>query len=425
MRYVYSAILYLLLPLVVARFVWRSIREPAYRQRLGERLGWYSADLPGAAGPVLWVHAVSLGEVQAAVVLVRALLGRYPNHQLVVTTSTPAGSHQVRQLFGDQVIHVYVPWDLPGACRRFLARFQPRVLLLLETELWPNLITLSTWQGCRCLLVNARLSARSARRYACVPAFTSQVMQQLWHVCCQTSQDAERFARGGVLPAKLSVGGSLKYEASFDASLQQHAQRLRAEHALGERPVLLAASTHEGEEALLLQAFAQLRRQFPDLLLVLAPRRPERFAAVAGLCMAHGLDGTRRTSHCAVAAAHQVLLVDTLGELAAFFGLAHVAFIGGSLVPHGGHNPLEAALWSVPVISGPHVHNFADVYARLRAARAALEVTTAEQLALAVSELLTDDAARLARGRAGCLTVEENRGALSATMALLEQTLRN
>ena len=425
MRYVYSAILYLLLPLTLVRMLFRSIKVPDYRRRLAERFGWFSVPEQSIERPVLWVHAVSLGEVQAAAPLVRALLNDYPDYRVVLTTTTPAGSQQVRRLFGDSVFHIYLPWDLPGAIQRFHEPLNPRVLILLETELWPNLITLSARFGCRCLLVNARLSQRSARRYGYVEFFTAQVINQLQHVLCQSAADAQRFARLGVSPQKLSVGGSLKYETVRSARLQQAAQAVSSLLAVTGRPVILAASTHAGEEDVLLQAFAQIRSKIPDSLLVIAPRRAERFAAVAELCDAQTMAFTRWTSQIAVPAEHPVLLVDTLGELAPFFGVASVAFIGGSLVRHGGHNPLEAALWGVPVIAGKHVHNFDDVYARLRARDAVAVVHSADELAEVVTSLLLDDAVRQQMGQAGEQVLAENRGALQATLQLLEQTLRD
>lgn len=416
MRYLYSALLYCLLPLMLVRLLWRSRRVPGYRRRLGERFGFYSQDVL-SGNPVLWIHAASVGEVAASAGLVERLLGDYPQGRVLVTTATPTGSARVRELFGERVAHVYCPWDLPGAVRRFLRWARPDVLLLVETELWPNLLYLARTGGCRAALVNGRLSRRSAARYARVAPFSRWLLGQLDRIACRSHTDSERFLALGAQNQRLSVSGNLKWEAGLTPGVRLRGERLRA-HFAG-RQFLLAASTHPGEEALVIESWQSVARHVPGCGLVLVPRHPERGAEVAALCRASGLRVAQLSSGLPGESEFDVLLGDTLGDLAALYAVATVAFVGGSLVPVGGHNPVEASLWEAPVVSGPHIRNFEDTYSVLLAAGAVELVENSTALGSTVRQLLDDPARRAQLSAAAATVVRANRGALERVLALV------
>lgn len=412
MRHLYSLLLVLLLPLQLLRLLWRSRRAPAYRRRIGERLGWFTP--PPHDRPLIWVHAVSLGETLAARPLLERILEQLPQYRLAVTTTTPTASAQLQRLFGTRVFHVYAPWDTPGAVRRSLSRLQPRLLLIMETELWPNLLLQCARRGCPVLLANARLSARSAARYRRVPGFTRRTLEFLDGIAAQTEEDARRLRDLGAPTERLQVLGNLKHDLQIGEALRAQAAQLRRAWHLGERPVLIAASTHPGEEELALQAFARLRAAQPAALLLLVPRHPERAGALAARCRDAGWNLCRRSSGDAVDPAVDLLLVDTVGELLLFYGLADIAVVGGSFAGHGGHNPLEPAAWGLPVLCGPSMFNFAQAAARLQAAGALTTVSDGAQLAEQVLSLAADEQARRDRGSAGRAIVAAGRGVLEA-----------
>jgi 3-deoxy-D-manno-octulosonic-acid transferase len=428
MRHLYSALLYALLPLVLLRMLWRSRRLPAYRQRLAERFGWFGAGGdPSAADacPAIWVHAASVGEVQAAAPLLENLLQDFPAFRLVVTTTTPTGSQRVRALFAGRVLHVYAPWDLPGSVCRFLDRTRPRLVVLMETELWPNLVHYCHARGCRIVLANARLSQRSADGYARIPGLARTVLAQLDAVACQFASDGERFLSLGLPPHKLQITGSVKFDARPDAAAHTRAVALRERLGDASRHILLAASTHPGEESHLLAALRALRDAGHSCLLVLAPRHPERCADVHASCVRAGWQVVRYSSSIALDSSDDILLVDTVGDLPALFGAASLAFIGGSLVPHGGHNAIEAAVWGVPVVSGPHMENFAAVSALLVDAGAMIMLADAQPLAATLARLLADEPRRQAMGNAGRQVVARNRGAQERLLELVARELRD
>jgi 3-deoxy-D-manno-octulosonic-acid transferase len=418
MHRVYNLLLYGLLPLILLRLYWRGRNNPDYRRRWGERFGLFPAlSKPGC----LWVHAVSVGEARAALPLIRALLERYPEHGVLVTTTTPTGSRQVQNALQDRVSHVYLPYDVPGAVARFLARTRPRLAVIMETELWPNLFRQCAAAGIPLVVANARLSERSARGYGRLPRFTAAVLARTTLIAAQSEADAARFRALGAPRAR--VLGNLKYDLTLPPELPEHGRALR--RMLGEnRPVWIAASTHPGEDEQILDAFIRLRRGFPDLLLVLVPRHPERFAPVAQLCERRGLNLVRRSGRRPCTADTAVFLGDSMGELLLFYGAADVAFVGGSLVPHGGQNPLEAALLGLPVLWGPHMFNFAEISQGLLAAQAARQVADAEELAEAVGHWLNDRSARQAAGRRARETLAAQRGALAALLDNIDGLLR-
>jgi 3-deoxy-D-manno-octulosonic-acid transferase len=414
LRIAYSVLFTLLLPLIVLRMFLRSRRAPAYRKRLAERFGVFAA--PADDRPCLWVHAVSLGETLAARPLIERLLSDYPGYRVVVTTTTPTGSAQVTRLFGDRVFHVYAPWDTPGAVKRFLKQVEPRLLILIETELWPNMLHYCEHCGCQVLLANARLSARSAAGYARVAQTTRQMLCSLDWIGAQSSSDAERFVQLGMPEDRVAVTGSIKFDLQLDDAMRTAAQDLRQQWGLDQRPVIIFASTHAGEDQIALSVFSALRDQQPKALMLLAPRHPERFEEVYALCQASGLQVLRRSAGVSVESLTEILLVDSLGELLQLFALADVAVIGGSFIPRGGHNPLEAAAWALPVLCGSSMFNFADVTQRLVEV-GALQLCADQAQLLEQLQLLTRDCQEAdRRGAAALQVLEDNRGALSALL---------
>ncbi len=413
-RRLYTLLLYLLLPLVLARLLWRSVKAPDYRRRWAERFGSFTPP-PNWGG--LWVHAVSVGEVQAVLPLIRQLLSENPALPITVTTTTPTGSARVREQLGDQVFHVYLPYDLPFALTGFLRRVRPRVLLMVETEIWPNLLHYCIRHGVFTLLANARLSAKSARRYAYLGRFTRETFRRIDHVAAQADADAARFRDLGVPAERLSVTGSIKFDMRIPASLDEQVEVLRREW--GSRPVWVAGSTHEGEDEQVLFAHHTVLSRFPDALLILVPRHPERFERVAGLCKRERLRLARRSNSETYGPDTQVYLGDTMGELPLLLGSADVAFIGGSLVNTGGHNMLEASAQGVAVCFGPHVFNFATISALLIDEGAAVQVDGEAALADCVCTWFGDASARAEVGERGRAVVARNRGALQRLIELI------
>ncbi len=420
MRYLYSALYYLLVPIVLLRMLWRSRRAPDYRRRLPERFGVFEA--PPAA-PVIWVHAVSVGETLAAAPVIEDLLRDYPDYRLVVTTTTPTGSERVKALFGDRVFHVYAPWDLPGAVSRFVRKLQPSLLLIMETELWPNMLHCSKAIGCRTLLANARLSERSAKGYGRFSRLTREMLENLDTVACQARADGDRFLQLGLPPRALHITGSIKFDLDLDGELRERATRLRREFGADERRILVVASTHPGEDEQVLAAFATLRETLPDLLLVLVPRHPERFDDVHKLCVEGGWRVVRRSAGVAPTEQDDIFLGDTMGELVLLLGTATVAVIGGSLVEHGGHNVLEAAAWAVPVVTGPHMFNFAEISDLLTASGGMQRLDDPGDLADSLLRLLQDPDQRRRMGEAGLRVVADNRGAKQRLLNLAAENL--
>jgi 3-deoxy-D-manno-octulosonic-acid transferase len=422
MRYLYSALFYALMPFIVLRMLLRSRRAPAYRRRLAERFGLFTAP-SDKARPAIWVHAVSVGETLAAAPLIESLLQAYPGHRLVVTTTTPTGSERVRALFGDRVFHVYAPWDLPGAVRRFLHRTRPRLLLIMETELWPNMLHYSRGSGCRIVLANARLSERSARGYARFGGLTRIMLEQLDIVACQSAVDGQRFTSLGLPAAALQVTGSIKFDLELSGTMRMQAAALRRDYAADKRPILVAASTHAGEDEQILAAFAMLKRSAADCLLIIVPRHPERFNTVYSLCAGEDWQVLRRSAGVTPGLSDDIILGDTMGELLLLLGVATVAIMGGSLVEHGGHNVLEAAAWGVPVVTGPHMFNFAGASDLLVSAGAMIMLEDVRQLGACLVELLDDPQRSRQMGAAALQVMADNRGAQEKLLALVAENL--
>jgi 3-deoxy-D-manno-octulosonic-acid transferase len=414
MRRLYTLLLYLALPLVLLRLLWRSLKAPAYRGRWRERFGLFEPP-PGWGG--IWIHAVSVGEVQAVQPLVRRLLEARPGLPLTVTTTTPTGSARAVEQFGDAVFHVYFPYDLPLALTAFIRRVRPQVLLMVETEVWPNLLHHCRHHGVHTILANARLSERSALRYARLGRFARQTFSGIDCVAAQSEADALRFRQLGVPEKRVFVTGSIKFDMRIPASVEEQVEVLRREW--GGRPVWIAGSTHEGEDEQVLAAHRAVLARFPNALLILVPRHPERFDRVAALCRRETLASARRSRGEPASPHIAVYLGDTMGELPVMLGSADVAFIGGSLVPTGGHNMLEAAAQGVPVCFGPHLFNFAAISELLLEAGAARRVDDAGQLAEVVAEWFGDASARSESGESGRRVVARNRGALERLLDLV------
>ncbi len=418
MRELYSAVFLLLLPFILLRLAWRARRNRAYRDRWRQRLGFYDG-APRLDEPI-WVHAVSVGEVGAAAPLVRALRERHPFAPVLVTTTTPTGYDTVTRQFGETVQHVYFPYDLPWIVRRFLRRFRPRMLLLMETELWPNVIHESRAAGIPVVLVNGRMSDQSASRYRWLRGITSATLGQLSRIAAQTQADAARLSSLGAPDDRTHVTGSLKFDVHLPASVFEEGAAIRRELGIN-RPIVMAGSTRPGEEEVLLDVLSRLRARQPALLLVIAPRHPERFEAVADLCRRAGHIVARRQAGESCNPEVDVYLVDTMGELLKFYAAADVAFVGGSLAPFGGQNVLEPAALGVPIVTGPHLFNFEEIATRLREAQALEIGADAAALAVIVSRWLEDSDRRDAAGRAGREIVARNKGATTAVVAVLEQ----
>lgn len=424
-RQLYSLLFHLCLPLILLRLAWRAWRAPAYGRRVPER---FACALPALRPGGIWLHAVSVGESIAAAPLVQALLARYPQLPITLTCMTPTGSERIQALFGGEqylgrVQHCYLPYDLPWAAARFLRHVQPRLAVIMETELWPNHIDQCHRRGIPVALANGRLSERSARGYGRFAKLTAPMLRQIDYLAVQTQAEAQRFIQLGARPESLQVTGSIKFDLHIEQSLPQRAQALRQQWRAERRPLWIAASTHAGEDEWVLAAHRQLLQRYPDALLILVPRHPERFASVYELCKRQGFAVRRRSKGETPEPADSVLLGDTMGELLFLYALADLAFVGGSLVASGGHNLLEPAALGKPVLSGPHLFNFLDIAAMLRDAGALQEVSDAASLATAVAQLWGDGQAAATMATAGLAVLRANQGALQRLLGGLEQLL--
>ena len=423
-RLLYTLAYSLLMPAILLRLLWRSRVAPAYRHRLLERLGIFSAPAHNRQQPVIWLHAVSVGETLAAVPLVKQLQALHPDWQWVITTTTPTGSERVLANFGNSVVHVYAPYDLPVLLDNFLRRTRPTLCIIMETELWPNMLHCCRSHNIPTLIANARLSEKSARGYQKLAALTRCMLQDVSCIAAQQQADGERFIALGLPQDKLTVTGSIKFDLDLDQTIRTQASRLRAAWSChGTRKVWLAASTHAGEDDIILVAFSTLKKLFPDLLLVLVPRHPERFTTVAQLCAQNCWQVVTRSSGVSPTPQTDVVIGDSMGELLAFYGAADIAFVGGSLVPVGGHNVIEPAAWACPIITGPHLFNFAEVARLLRDNNALAVVTDSVALSEMIGQWLTDDSLRIALGLRAQQVADSNRGALEKLVALITRTM--
>ncbi|WP_439135251.1 lipid IV(A) 3-deoxy-D-manno-octulosonic acid transferase [Pseudomaricurvus sp.] len=421
MRWLYSLFFYLCLPLVITRLLWRARSAPAYARRWSERFGFFEAR--HKERPAIWVHAVSVGETLAALPLIKQLQSTFPDHDLIVTTTTPTGSERVRASLGDSVFHVYAPYDLPDCLARFLRRTQPALAIIMETELWPNTIAACHQRQIPLVVANARLSEKSARGYARFSALAKPMLQQITMVAAQHRDDGERFVRLGLPLTALAITGNIKFDLTLDDAVRREAQVIRKRwQGTGRRPVLLAASTHQGEDTLLLQTYEKLLPSNPDLLLVLVPRHPERFDRVVTEAEAE-YRVQRHSEGGTVMADTQVLVGDTMGEMLPMLGASDVVFMGGTWVPNGGHNLIEPAAWGKPIFCGPSLFNFAEVSRLLKESSGLKIVETPTDLAVAVDQLLASDVRSESMGEAARQVAEANRGALQRLLAVIEEKL--
>ena len=389
-RRLYSLVMRLAVPFLLLRLLWRSRQHSTYRSQIWQRQGFYGRYRASRSGERVWIHAVSVGETLAIAPLVERLLVERPDLSVLVTSTTPTGAEQVQQKLGGRVEWCWAPFDTPGAAKRFLEHWHPTLGALIETEIWPNLLTHAAARGVDMVLLNARLSERSAAGYARVAGLTQQTLGHLAGVAAQTESDASRLRALGAADETVIVTGSLKFALDRNALREANEQeRLQFGAGAFDRPVWLAASTHPGEEQLVLEAFAQLKAEQPNALLMLAPRHPDRVPGILAMPALRQYQVVRHSDFQPSAGAtsdagaapgisltlkDDVLVIDTLGQLGALTGCADAVFVGGSLVPHGGHNPLEAAAWCLPILSGPQTFNFASIYRELFEANAAVEV---------------------------------------------------
>ena len=417
-RLLYTLILYLALPIIALRLLWRAKLAPAYARRWGERFAFAGVK---PAGQSIWIHAVSVGETLAALDMIRALQARYPDYRLLVTTTTPTGSERVKQSLGSSVDHVYLPYDLPDVWWRFFRHYCPALLIVMETELWPNLLAACAKRDIPTLLANARLSEKSARGYGRMAWLTRPMLQRLTAIAAQQQPDADRFIRLGLPPAVVNVTGNIKFDLTLSEVQRQAATLLHQLWAPKAQPLWLAASTHQGEDEQILAAFKLARQTLPTLRLLLVPRHPERFDRVAAMSADAGWTTVRRSA--GDVGSFDVLIGDTMGELQVFYGACDLAFVGGSLVPRGGHNMIEPAAWAKPILTGPHLFNFTEVARLLQAAGAIQVVDDAVALATAVQQLCNNPKLSRTQGQAALAVASANRGALERLMALIDQIL--
>jgi len=414
MRTAYSLILYLLVPVVLLRLLFRSVKLPGYRKRIAERFAFFS----GAPERVVWVHAVSVGETIAASPVINALLKQNPDQKILLTTSTPTGSAQALEIFGERILHVYAPYDLPTVVKRFLKHFDVSLLVVMETEIWPNLFYQCHQHHIPVLLANARLSEKSMQGYLKLASLSRATVRCITRIAAQSEADAERFIKLGADKDKVSITGSIKFDLNIEQSLRESADVLRRELGIN-RKIWIAASTHEGEEALLLNILTLLQSSEPDLLLMLVPRHPDRFDKVATFCEKRGFTLVRRSHGASCDQATRIYLGDSMGELLLMYAAADIAFVGGSLVAVGGHNLLEPAALGLPVVTGPYLFNFADISQRLQEVNGMLKSEDADQLASNMEMLLRDDTLRQKMGENARLFVEQNRGSLEKLLELI------
>lgn len=412
--------MYLLTPVILYRLALRGMRYREYFGRWRERFGFFPRPEFRRS---IWVHAVSVGEVNAAVPLIQALMRRYANHQFVITTVTPTGSARVHKLFGDRVFHVYLPYDLTASVKRFLDRVDPVLALIMETEIWPNLYLTCHERDIPIVVANARLSQRSLDGYGPVRPLARMAIQCATRVAAQSNQDADRLLQLGARPERLTIAGNVKFDMTVPKGLGQGAAMLR-DYWGRTRPVWIAASTHEGEEVAVIEAHTRVLKRFPDALLLLAPRHPERFRPVVQLCRQYGFRTLVRSEDSVALLDTQCFVVDTLGELLTFYAGCDVAFVAGSFDPIGGHNVLEPAALGKPVIVGPHTFNFHEITESMIAGGAALRVANAVELGDTVSRLLANGGERERRGQAGLAIVERERGAVARTMEIIGSVMQ-
>jgi 3-deoxy-D-manno-octulosonic-acid transferase len=410
-RIFYTALLWILLPYIFIHLIWRARKQPAYLKHISERFGFYACK---SDKPVIWLHTVSVGETRAAANLIKRLQLAYPEHQILLTHTTPTGREASEQLYGDGVLRVYLPYDYPFAVKRFLQHFKPRIGVLLETEIWFNLIHYCHQAKVPLLLLNARLSEKSATSYARFPNLAKAGLSQLSAVAAQTEEDASRLSTLGA--TDVSIMGNLKYDIEPPPAMLETGKNMRMMFGVN-RPFFLAASTRVGEEVLLLDALKKI--DIPNLLTVIVPRHPQRFAEVANLLAQNNIPFQRRSENKPISTDTQVVLGDSMGEMFAYYAACDLAFIGGSLLPYGGQNLIEASAVAKPVIIGPHTYNFAQASLLAIEHGAAIRVQDENGLANTLQHLFAQPENLARMGKAGLAFVNANQGATEQAFAII------
>ena len=422
-RFLYSLLISLLSPLFVLRLLVKSVNEPGYRRQWWRRFALGMPSRVRSGDGLIWVHAVSVGELLAVAPLVERMLQEWPDKAVLITNTTPTGSEQTQKLFGDRVEHTWFPFDTPLVTGAFLRHWSPQLVVMVETEIWPNIMASAREQGIPVALVNARLSARSARGYARLGDFTRETLKGFSLIAAQSKSDDRRFRRIGADAGAMQVVGSIKFDIDLAARRGQ-LEVIKSELGsdIKSRPLWAAASTHPGEEQLVIDAYQALRKRGIETRLLLAPRHPNRTADIIKLLEKASLSYQRRSEKRTITTDTDVLIIDTLGELSAFLGLADAAFIGGSLVPRGGHNPIEAAAWGCAVITGPHVINFATIVRDMERGGAIRVVVDQQELADRLASVWEGDKQDSDAKRAQTF-IETRRGATRRQLDLLKALL--
>ena len=418
-RLVYTILFTLCMPFVFLKLLWRGYKAPEYRPRKLERFGLFAS--PKLHNSI-WVHAVSVGEVLAAEPIIRELQKRYPKKDLVVTSMTPTSSALIKKLFGDTVFHVYAPYDLPWSVDAFLRKVDPAFLIIMETELWPNMIHRTRLHSCPVVLANARLSERSARGYRRLKPAVGWMLNELCLVLCQHQNDAQRFASLGIDAEKINVTGSVKYDLDIDSQCIERGRQHRQPLGL-EQPVWIGASTHEGEDALLLKVHRAIQQHFPAAVLILVPRHPERFESVYQLALNKQFKAYRFSDGSSIPSDAEVFVVDAMGVLLEFYAASDIAFIGGSLVEVGGHNPLAAGAFGLPVLMGTYVFNFEAICQKLRAVRGLDIVSNEQELQETLLRLMVDPKHARHMGENALREIEASKGAVGRVVEALAPLL--
>ncbi|MGR9051015.1 MAG: lipid IV(A) 3-deoxy-D-manno-octulosonic acid transferase [Gammaproteobacteria bacterium] len=416
---IYSAIFYLLLPLIVARLFWRSLKAPDYRKRIGERLGLYD----NRQGFVdVWFHAVSVGEAEALLPLVRRIRQRSPGAKILITTTTPTGSARIKKALADTIQHVYLPYDLPYIVDRFLDRFKPKLAVVMETELWPNLFKACAGRAIPLYIVNARLSEKSLRGYRKIPFLVRPTLSCITLILAQSQMDANRFLEIGANSSQVLMTGNIKFDIELEPSVTEQATNFRVE-LFPNRFVWIIASTHQGEEDIFLKIYRTLKGDIPDLLLLIVPRHPERFGEVEEICRRHGFEVVTRTSGLSCPVSTDVFILNKMGELKTFYAASDLAFVGGSMVPVGGHNILEPAALGVPILFGPYMDNFKDIERKVLVSHAAIQCPDEQAIIGAVRRLWANPNERHILAKNALSFIEFNRGVLDRILDTLSSTL--
>lgn len=420
MRFLYNLLTYLIL--IPFAFYWliKGIGNRSYLDRLSQRFGFGFPRIDGC----IWVHAVSVGEVQAAVPLINSLIANFPSQKLLVTTVTPTGAARVKALFGDNVEHCYIPFEFPNAIRSFFGAVRPHAAMIMETEIWPNLYRGCGVRNIPLILVSARISPRSIPGYRRLLPLIKETLSHGIIIAAQTQVDADRFLELGANPSRTWVTGNIKFDVELDPEIEGKGRALRDE-LFGARPVWIAASTHDGEELLVLDAHKAMLEEHADLLLVLVPRHPERFDGVREIVEKCSFSVVSRTENKPCDPSTQVFLVDTMGEVPLFYAASDIGFVGGSLIPIGGHNLLEPAAQGLPIITGPHLFNAQEIAEDFIDIEACKVVADSNELAVSVTQLIENPAEAAAMGRKGLMVLEQNRGSLERLLVLLEPLLHS